>query len=331
MITLDWLDKKIITRLLMNCRESYHSIARVFNVTCPTITYRVNQLRQAGIIQRFVAELSQETLGVDWILAELHVTKEVSKTQLLNFFTSNACIGDVFMLGRERYLVLVEVFPQEKLDFISCLKKLDGTEYIEISSIMPILIGQDKGNCRFTTRGDEIQLTSNDIKVLQFLVKNARTPIKTISNHTGLSQKIIRRIVRKFINCNGIHFTLQINLLQCGRINILVKTRLSDMRVDPDEIAQWVACRFPREHWFTIFAPRTDSLIHYMTVNHPPEIESILQEVLQHSQIDEVEASIIYSTLKSNGRTQQFLKKHLVGLTQEEWKPPLVATRKAVI
>jgi DNA-binding Lrp family transcriptional regulator len=314
----------------MNCRESYHSIARVFNVTCPTVTYRVNQLRQAGIIQQFVAELSQETLGIDWVLAELQVRKEVSKTQLLNFFTSNTCIGDVFMLGRGRYLVLAEVFPQEKLEFISCLKKFDGIEHIEFSSIMPISIDQDKGNCRFTTRGDEIKLTNDDIKVLQFLVRNARTPIKTISNHTGLSQKLVRRIIRKFTNCNGIYFTLRLNLSQCGRINVLVKTRLSDMRADPDEIAQWVACRFPREHWFSVFAPRTDCLIHYMTVNHPSEIEIVLQELLQHSQIDEVEASIIYSMLQLDGRTKQFIQKHLVNLTEEEWKPHVIPTHEVV-
>ena len=315
----------------MNSRESFHSIARAFNVTCPTITYRVNQLRQAGIIQRFVAELSQETLGVDWILAELHLKKEVSKTQLLNFFNSNPCIGDVFMLGKGCYLVLAEVFPQEKLEFISCLKKFDGIEYIELSSIMPISIDPDKGNCRFTTRGDEIQLTSNDIKILQFLVRNARTPIKSISDHTGLNQKLVRRIIRKFTNCNGIHLTLRLNLLQCGRINILVKTRLSDMRADSDEIAQWVACRFPREHWFTVFAPRTDCLIHYMTVNHPSEIEIVLHELLQHSQIDEVEASIIYSMLQLDGRTQQFLQKHLVDFTEEEWKPHVVPTHEVTV
>jgi DNA-binding Lrp family transcriptional regulator len=328
---MDRLDKEIITRLLMNSRESFHSIARAFNVTCPTITYRVNQLRQAGIIQRFVAELSQETLGVDWILAEFQLKKDVSKTQLLNFFNSNPCIGNVFMLGKGHYLVLAEVFPQEKLEFISCLKKFDGIEYIELSSIMPISIDSDKGNCRFTTRGDEIQLTSDDIKVLQFLVRNARTPIKIISDHTGLGQKFVRRIIRKFTNCNGIHLTLRLNLLQCGRINVLIKTRLSDMRANPDEIAQWVACRFPEEHWFTVFAPRTDCLIHYLIVNHPSEIESILHEILRHPQIDEVEASIIYTILQLDDRTQQFLQKRLVDITEEEWNPPVVAKHEVAV
>jgi hypothetical protein len=68
-----------------------------------------------------------------------------------------------------------------------------------------------------------------------------------------------------------------------------------------------------------------------MTVNHPSEIEKILQEVLQQSQIDEVEASIIYSILQLDGRTQQFLKKRLVDFTEDEWESPVVATHEVVV
>jgi hypothetical protein len=66
-------------------------------------------------------------------------------------------------------------------------------------------------------------------------------------------------------------------------------------------------------------------------MNHPPEIESVLQEVLKNSKIDEVEASIIYSMLKSDGRTQQFLKKRLADLTEEDWAPSVPSTHKVAL
>ena len=83
---MDLLDKMVITRLLGNCRESFRSIARDFDVTCPTIKNRVDRLRQWGVIQRFSAELSQEALGLDWVLVELSTGLDQSKSDLLHQF-----------------------------------------------------------------------------------------------------------------------------------------------------------------------------------------------------------------------------------------------------
>ena len=104
MMNMDVLDKMIIKQLLENSRASYHSIARMYDVTCPTITYRVNRLRQIGVIQRFIAELSHKTMGVEWIIAEIKTEGGVSKTDLLQAFESHACIGDVFIVYSKKLI-----------------------------------------------------------------------------------------------------------------------------------------------------------------------------------------------------------------------------------
>jgi len=320
---MDLLDKKIIRRLLGNSRESFHSIARAFDVTCPTITSRVNRLRQMGVIQRFVTELSHETMGVEWILTEIKTNGGIRKSDLLQEFQSNACIGDVYMLGRSRYLVLAEVYPEEKSGYVSCLKKIDDIEYIEVSDIHPISTQISNGNCKFTTRGQKIDLSPIEVDLLRFLVRNSRTPIKTITDCTGYSTKLVRRVMRKFIQCNGIHLTLKLNLSQCGQINFILRTRLRDMTVQADEIADWVSCRYPEELWFTLFAPRSDSLLHYMTVRQPQSIERVIREAIKHPRIEDVEATIIYSMFKSEGRTQQFLKHCIGNFSEDELELPL--------
>ncbi|MFW9956146.1 MAG: AsnC family transcriptional regulator, partial [Candidatus Thorarchaeota archaeon] len=130
---MDWLDKKIITRLLGNCRESYRKIAREFNVSCPTIKSRVDRLRQWGVIQRFTAELSQETLGVDWVMVDLRTDDNGGKTELLQQIEANNCIGEVLMLGGGQYYVFAEVCPSERKELLSCLGKLNSVKSYHIS------------------------------------------------------------------------------------------------------------------------------------------------------------------------------------------------------
>ncbi|MGY5852904.1 MAG: AsnC family transcriptional regulator [Candidatus Thorarchaeota archaeon] len=328
---MDWLDKKIIRKLMENCRESYHSIARAFNVTCPTITNRVTRMRQSGVIQRFVAEISHEAMGVDWIMSELRVNRDISKLDLLKAFEAHSCVGDVFMLGNGRYLVLAEVYPEERQDYVSCLKSIDDIDYIEVSNIEPMSNGSGVGRCKFTTSGEKIELSKAEVDILRFLTRNGRTPIKTMSDHTGYSPKYIRKLVSQFIACKGIHLTLRLDLSQCGRINFILRTRLRDMRVEPEDVTHWVACRYPEEYWFSLYAPRSDSLFHYMTVRQPNDIEAMLHEAIQQPSIDEVEPGIIYSMFKSEGRTQEFLRKCAGNISEEEWEIPVISANEAEI
>jgi DNA-binding Lrp family transcriptional regulator len=313
---MDSLDKKIITRLLENCRESYHNIARELGVSCPTITARVDKLRQWGVIQRFTAEISHETLGIDWVLAEIQTNKNESKSRFLGEFESHACIGEVLMLGGGHYIVLAEIYPEEKQDFMNCLKSLDDIEYIEVSNIHPISNGI--GRCKFTSRGDRIQLTKSQVDILQHLTWNARIPVTEIADCTGYSQKFVSKVVQHFSESNGVNLTLRLNLTSCGKINFLLRTRLKDMNANPLEISNWVSSKYPEEHWFAFYAPRSDSVLHYMTAQQPTDIQNIIQDVRQHSEIEEVEGDIVFSMMKSDGRSHRFVEKYVSELSGAE-------------
>ena len=76
------MDKRILSRLLGNCRESFRTLARDFAVSCPTIIARVNRLRQWGVLQRYTAEFSHEMLGVQWFMAELQINGSASQIDL---------------------------------------------------------------------------------------------------------------------------------------------------------------------------------------------------------------------------------------------------------
>ncbi|MHA1908028.1 MAG: AsnC family transcriptional regulator [Candidatus Thorarchaeota archaeon] len=305
---MDWLDKKIITRLLGNSRESFRSLAREFDVTCPTIKKRVDRLRQWGVIQRYSAELSQETLGVDWILAELQTSSNNGKAKLLQQFSENECVGEVLTLGSGRYFVFAEVCPSEREEFLSCIRQLDDVESVEISELLPIRNGVIQGDCRFTTRGGKIKLTRNQTEILRHLTSNARMPVNQISELTGLSAKFIRRVIRNFVECDAVNITLRLNLPSSGRINFILKYGLNEDTTGPVDATGFITDIYPEEHWFTFFDPDADNMLHYMTAKSIKDVENIIQEISHLPHTEGVEAHIIYSSMKAEGRTRAYLQ-----------------------
>jgi hypothetical protein len=94
------------------------------------------------------------------------------------------------------------------------------------------------------------------------------------------------------------------------------------MRVSPEEITEYISTRYPYEHWFTLFAPRTDCLLHYFTVSQASAIEQIIRGAIRHPLVEDVEATIIYSTIKSSGRTRGYLRECQGNFLEDELKLP---------
>ncbi len=328
---MDWLDKKIITRLMGNSRESFRSIAREFDVTCPTIKKRVDRLRQWGVIQRFSAELSQETLGVDWVLAELRTKTNNNKAELLQQFAEHNCIGEVLMLGGGRYFVFAEVCPSERKELVSCINELDDVQSATLTDILPIRNGVIKGDCRFTTRGGKINLTRNQLEILKYLVSNARMPVNQISELTGFSAKFIRRVIRRFIESDAVNLTLRLNLPSSGRINFILKYGLDEDTSGPIDATEFITEIYPEEHWFTFFDPDADNMLHYMTARSIRDVEHIIQEINNLHYTESIEAHIIYSSMKSEGRTRGYLQEYAKKATLESNGLPLLVDSRVSV
>ncbi|MFW9919868.1 MAG: AsnC family transcriptional regulator [Candidatus Thorarchaeota archaeon] len=314
---MDWLDKRIITRLLGNCRESFRNIAREFRVTCPTIIARANRLRQWGVIQRYIAELSQEMMGVEWYLAELKTDGTESQMDLFQQFEANECIGEVMMLGKGRYLILAEIAPSERSGFESCISKLDGIESFEVDRISPVANGVVDGSCKYTSSGGRTQLDEHQLKVLKYLAYNARMSITEISDLTGFSPKMISETIHEFQECSGINLTLRLNLPSSGGVNFMLKYRLNERSTGPKDAAEFMTDIYPEEHWFTFYNEDRSEMLHYMTVKHVKDLGFVSKEISNLPYAEDVNARIIFSTMKSEGRMNSYLIKNIGNLSAE--------------
>jgi DNA-binding Lrp family transcriptional regulator len=64
MYSVDAVDLKILAELSSDARASFVEIGRKLDLHPNVVAYRVNKLKQAGIIKRYVVELDFEKLGL---------------------------------------------------------------------------------------------------------------------------------------------------------------------------------------------------------------------------------------------------------------------------
>lgn len=63
MVKIDELDRKIISILERNARESFAEVARKLKVSEGTVHFRVQKLRKSGVIKGFYTEIVPEKVG----------------------------------------------------------------------------------------------------------------------------------------------------------------------------------------------------------------------------------------------------------------------------
>ncbi|MFW9848919.1 MAG: winged helix-turn-helix transcriptional regulator [Candidatus Thorarchaeota archaeon] len=303
---MDQLDKNIISQLMGCSRKSFRSIADSLGISCPTVKKRVERLRQFGVIQRFSVEMAQETLGTRYVIAELATDGAGQKAEFLQKFDEHECIREVLTLSNGHYLLFAEVTPNEKAQCKEFLESLPDLESSRVSYINQIPSETVGGQCKFAKKGEKVDLTKEELELLWYLVRNSRVPIKTLSRQTGYTIKQVRRIVGQILQNPGIHFTTHLNLVASGDINIVLAADCEDIST-PAKIALHLSKRFPQEHWFSMNTIDRNTLYSYMTTKHLAQVEQIMESTQTYPNVYNVDAKIVYSVLKSEGRSEQFI------------------------
>lgn len=308
---MDLIDKKIIARLLKCSRDSYRSIAEDLGVACPTIQNRVDRLRQWGVIQRFCVELSHRTLGVRWVVVDVRTNSEEEKGILLKRFDDHECIREVLSLGSGEYLIFAEASTEEESMCKDFFKQIDCIESARISSLEQIPIKSMNGQCRYATLGDNAKLEGIHLDILRCLLMNSRIPINIISKHTGYSIKQVRRILEQLQNHSGIQFTIRLNLPSAGEINFLLSFNY-DRKSFPNDIVNALNHDYPKEHWFTSHVPSSRKVINYMTASNMSRVEEIMDSMKAYHDMNNVEARLVFSSLRSDGRSERYLRDYAI-------------------
>ncbi len=115
-VSVDDVDRKILSELMRDCRRSYRSIARRAGISVGTTLNRIRKLKKAGVIKGYSALLDHEKLGYQLtVLAEITVSKGklLEMEQAIGKLPNTCAVYDV--TGLTDALVIAKFHTREEL------------------------------------------------------------------------------------------------------------------------------------------------------------------------------------------------------------------------
>ena len=188
---MDNLDIKILSKLLNNCRESDRQIGKDLGISGGSVRVRIRKMEDAQIIERFTIKVEPPVLGLGvlYIVVSGQNIKEILEqiTLVGKPFFVVPCVGGVTVCA-----IVVKGNLEEKIELANKLMK-----DVRVLSIFEA-----------ENPGFDSNLTKTDLEILEYLMKDPRQKIESISKKTNLSTKTVTRCIEKLNENEGIQFTL---------------------------------------------------------------------------------------------------------------------------
>ena len=207
---LDLIDRKIIYLLDKNARQSFSQIAKQLRIGRNVVLYRVNRLKEQGMIKGAFAEINNPSLGYFSFRVFLKIGNSTQKTEneLLEFIEKN---NSTMWLSR--------VIGKWDLDFVIMVKDisefenfrkklfLDYNSIIEFSSISLLtsithfqkdyLMNENRKSGETLLKLDKkVDIDQKDLELLILLTKDAFINILDISKKLNLSINTVKKKIK---------------------------------------------------------------------------------------------------------------------------------------
>ncbi|MFA5049507.1 MAG: Lrp/AsnC family transcriptional regulator [Candidatus Micrarchaeia archaeon] len=223
--TLDKLDRKILSELELNSRQSYPKIAKKCRTSKEVVNYRVKNLVKNGVIIRFFTEINLAKFGLQIykIYFQFQNLTEEKEKEMYSYFTQELGIPWVISCSG-KYDMIISFGAKDVHHFDEYLTRIMDkfSEYIlnkEVSATSFFITYNRKwiNNSHIikkTTVGGKLEQPSIDeldYKILAYLSDNSRIHIIDLATNVNLtSGAVIERI--KKMERNGIINAYRIGL-----------------------------------------------------------------------------------------------------------------------
>ncbi len=206
MVELDIKDRKILYEIDTNSRQPYHKIAKKVGLSKDSITYRINKLKESGVIKKFHTLIDVGKLGfISFRLyLKLQNTTPEKENEIIEFIknknivTWSASIDGDYDLGMWILVKSVKemnIFWKEVLrKYINFIDKRWLTIFAKVSYFPRTYFVDKKQNFDeyvFITEPEEVKIDEKDIEILKLLAQDSRISVLDISKKLKLTPKTV--------------------------------------------------------------------------------------------------------------------------------------------
>jgi len=242
---LDLLDKKILTELDHNSRQPFSQIAKKVRASRTVVEYRVNRLREKGIIISLSAFVNAAKFGLtSWkVYLQFHNKSKEIEREITKFLQNERkiwwaikCEGNfdlMFAALTKNVHEFYKLLNEFQMKFSKQEARIEITTHInpDFYSRGYLLRRESRKICKTFLKEPVIEKIENiDIKILKLLTKNSRTPSTDIAKKLQTTPRIVNYRIKELVRRNIItHFRLIPNVNKIGMDYYKVMLSLKDL------------------------------------------------------------------------------------------------------
>ena len=244
MYKIDKKDRRILTVLNNNCRESNTKIGKTIGLSRDSIAYRINNLEKEGIIENYTIEINYKKLGYvaySFAVKLQNVSQEIEE-KIINFLVKNKKI--VFIertLSKYDLAFIILAKSLEQIDeetksirqFIGVnLKYIDIGISLENYEFPTFLFDYQRTHLKIDNKNN-YDLDAQDKQILFELVNNSKISAVDLSKKIKLSVFAIANRIKKLYNNRVIcNFKAIINTEKLGYHKYTILLNLFNSKIE---------------------------------------------------------------------------------------------------
>ena len=256
---LDSIDKNILLTLDENCRLSYQALAEKFAISANAIKKRMDRLIDTGVIEEFSVVFKPAMMGSEYLIALVSTDVSEDEEKFIDHIGSHLNIVQVGQLvtGSGRlYFLHCEYIGAEGLQNVAIfLRTMETVTDIELHTTL-------------TQSGEKFDIKKLHLKVLKYLLEDARMQVREISQRTGLAARRVSRAIQELQESNAFWFAVRWNLSLGRSTEFYLKVEYDEQSARMDEIDEWFRGRFPNAYWFSFYSAMEPVLFAKFVTDH---------------------------------------------------------------
>ena len=263
---MDSIDKRILLALDENCRLSYQALGEKLGLTATAIRKRMDKLVETGVIEEFSVILKPAMMDSDYLVALIFTDGSEDDEEFMEFMGANPMViqaGQVVTAVGRLYFLHCEYKGVEGLQSLaSFIRTLDSVTDTELHTTL-------------VQRGEKFELKKLHLRVLKYLLKDARMQVGQISELTGLTARRVSRAIQEMLDSNAIWFAARWNLSLGNNTEFYLKIKYDEQISEMDEMDRWFRETFPDEYWFSFCSAMEPILFAKFVTEHFRDAEQI--------------------------------------------------------
>ena len=196
---LDSIDKSILLTLDENCRLSYQALAEKFAISANAIKKRMDRLIDTGVIEEFSIVLKPAMMGSEYLIALVSTDGSEDEEKFIDHLGSHLNIvqvGQLVTASGRLYFLHCEYIGAEGLQTVGTfLRTMETVTGIELHTTL-------------TQSGEKFDIKKLHLKVLKYLLEDARMQVSEISKRTGLAARRVSRAIQELHESNAFWFSV---------------------------------------------------------------------------------------------------------------------------